>query len=433
MTMAIRLDSKRINYMYFGGKGVKEAWLDGKRVWPDFNSPILSYEPTIFMPLNGDALDYSGNNHNPIGMVGTLESYTAGFNHSKCWDLISGGAALKLDPITKGNDFTISVCVFSMGKNNTTRDGVLGGVIGGDYSLGLGYAIGQGSNVPLSDDPLSFQFYNGGANQLCKGTRGTFIQNGWNHYLVRFSGTNRTVEFYLNGVRNGLVTPSEYPHAGPISYSGRDRDWDGNIWLGRCFQTTTQPYDWWNGYIQDFAYWDYTISNILRDQLFLTYMGNMLPSTTKSPYISDLMKKSSYVCTGGTGITNDSVKPNMVPAQPKTTSTTGTLLEISKSGANGLPRGIYLSRSYSVDIMNCNSMVEGTYNRDKYRIELLVADIPVPLTKMLLSTIAFNVDGSGTFIPFTNPNIPDISGTLRIKLPSLGTMSVEEYNIRIKA
>lgn len=49
--MAIRLDSKRINYMYFGGKRVKEAWLDGKRVWPDFNSPILSYEPTIFMPL----------------------------------------------------------------------------------------------------------------------------------------------------------------------------------------------------------------------------------------------------------------------------------------------------------------------------------------------------------------------------------------------
>lgn len=317
-----------------------------------------------------------------------------------------------------------------MGKNNTTRDGVLGGVISGNYSLGLGYAIGQRSNVPLSDDPLSFQFYNGMGNQFCSGTRGTFIQNGWNHYLVRFSGTNRTVEFYLNGVLNGLITPSEYPHAGPISYSGRDRDWDGNIWLGRCFQTITQPYDWWNGYIQDFAYWDYTISDILRDQLFLTYMGNMLPNTTKSPYIADLMKKSSYVCTGGTGITNDSVKPNMVPAQPKTTSTTGTLLEISKSGANGLPRGIYLSRSYSVDIVNCNSMVEGIYNRDKYRMELLVVNIPVPLTNML-STIAFNVDGSGTFIPFTNAIIPTIKGILRIKLPLLDTMSVEEYNISI--
>lgn len=433
MTMAIRLDSKRINYMYFGGKRVKEAWLDGKRVWPDFNSPILSYEPTIFMPLNGDNLDHSGNNHNPIGSVGTLEYYTAGFNHSKCWDLISGGAALTLDPITKGKDFTISVCVFSMGKNNTTRDGVLGGVIGGNHAFGLGYAIGQRSNVPLSDDPLSFQFYNGGVNQFCKGTKGTFIQNGWNHYLVRFSGTNRTVEFYLNGVLNGLVTPSEYPHAGPISYSGRDRGWDGNIWLGRCFQTITQPYDWWNGYIQDFAYWDYTISDILRDQLFFTYMGNMLPSTTKSPYILDLMKKSSYLCTGGTGTTNDNVKPNMVPAQPKTTSTTGTLLEISKSGANGLPRGIYLSRSYSVDIVNCNSMVEGIYNSDKYRIELLVANIPVPLTNML-STIAFNVDGSGTFIPL-NANIipPNINGVLRIKLPFLGTMSAEEYNIKIIA
>lgn len=426
--MAIKLGGKSIKSMYLGGKSVKEAWLNGEKVWPDFNSPILGYEPTIFMPLNGDALDYSGNNHNPIGMVGTLESYTAGFNHSKCWDLVSGGAALKLDPITKGKDFTISVCVFSMGKNNTTRDGVLGGVIGGNHSLGLGYAIGQGSNVPLSDDPLSFQFYNGGGNQFCSGTKGTFIQNGWNHYLVRFSGTNRTVEFYLNGVLNGLVTPSEYPHAGPISYSDRDRGWDGNIWLGRCFQTITQPYDWWNGYIQDFAYWDYTISDILRDQLFLTYMGNMLPSTTKSPYIADLMKKSSYVCTGGTGTTNDSVKPNMVPAQPKTTSTTGTLLEISKSGANGLPRGIYLSRSYSVDIVNCSSMVEGIYNRDKYRIELLVANVPVPLTNML-STLAFNVDGSGTFIPFTNAIIPSIKGILRIKLPLLDTMSVEEYNI----
>lgn len=432
--MTIKLDGKSIKSMYLGGKSVKEAWLNGEKVWwSDFNSPILGYEPTIFMPLNGDALDYSGNSHNPIGMVGTLESHTAGFNHSKCWDLISGGAALILDPITKGKDFTISVCVFSMGKNNTTRDGVLGGVIGGNYSLGLGYAIGQRSNVPLSDDPLSFQFYNGVGNQLCSGTKGTFIQNGWNHYLVRFSGTNRTVEFYLNGVLNGLITPSEYPHAGPISYSGRDRGWDGDIWLGRCFQTMTQPYDWWNGYIQDFAYWDYNISDILRDQLFLTYMGNMLPNTTKSPYIADLMKKSSYVCTGGTGTTNDSVKPNMVPAQPKTTSTTGTLLEISKSGANGLPRGIYLSRSYSVDIVNCSSMVEGIYNRDKYRIELLVADIPVPLTN-ILSTLAFNVDGSGTFIPL-NANIipPNINGVLRIRLPFLGTMSVEEYNIKIKA
>lgn len=430
--MAIKLGGKSIKSMYLGGKSVKEAWLNGEKVWPDFNSPILGYKPTIFMPLNGDALDYSGNNHNPIGMVGTLKSYTAGFNHSKCWDLISGGAALKLDPITKGKDFTISVCVFSMGKNNTTRDGVLGGVIAGNYSLGLGYAIGQRSNVPLSDDPLSFQFYNGGGNQFCSGTKGTFIQNGWNHYLVRFSGTNRTVEFYLNGVLNGLITPSEYPHAGPISYSGRDRGWDGNIWLGRCFQTITQPYDWWNGYIQDFAYWDYTISDILRDQLFLTYMGNMLPNTTKSPYIADLMKKSSYVCTGGTGTTNDSVKPNMVPAQPKTTSTTGTLLEISKSGANGLPRGIYLSRSYSVDIVNCSSMVEGIYNRDKYRIELLVANIPVPLTLTnILSTLAFNVDGSGTFIPFTSAIIPSIKGILRIKLPFLDTMSVKEYNISI--
>ena len=154
----------------------------------------------------------------------------------------------------------------------------------------------------------------------------------------------------------------------------------------------------------------------------------MLPNTTKSPYIVDLMKKSSYVCTGGTGTTNDSVKPNMVPAQPKTTSTTGTLLEISKSGANGLPRGIYLSRSYSVDIVNCNNMVEGIYNRDKYRIELIVSNVTVPLT-IMLSTIAFNVDGSGTFIPFTD--VPNIKGVLRIKLPFLDTMSVEEYNISI--
>lgn len=431
--MAIKLDGKSVKSMYLGGKSVKAAWLNGEEVWPGFNSPILGYEPTIFMPLNGDALDYSGNNHNPIGMVGTLESYTAGFNHSKCWDLTSGGAALTLDPITKGKDFTISVCVFSTGKNNTTRDGVLGGVIGGNNSLGLGYAIGQRSNVPLSDDPLSFQFYNGGGNQLCSGTEGTFIQNGWNHYLVRFSGTNRTVEFYLNGVLNDLITPSEYPHAGPISYSDRDRGWDGNIWLGRCFQTMTQPYDWWNGYIQDFAYWDYTISDILRDQLFHTYMGNMLPNTTKSPYIANLMNKSSYVCTGGTGTTNDSVKPNMVPAQPKTTSTTGTLLEISKSGANGLPKGIYLSRSYSVDIMNCNSMVKGIYNSDrsdKYRIEVLVANVPVALTR-ILSTLAFNVDGSGTFIPLTAHLVPSVRGVLRIKLPFLGTMSVEDYDINI--
>lgn len=380
--MAINVGNNDLNDCQIGGTKVNEIYVGSTLVWPSARNPLITTNPTVYMPLDNDTLDKSGNNNNPIGSTGTMAYYTAGFDNRYCFDCIDGNKALILNPVVKGSDFTISVCAFSMGNSNTTRNGIMGGVIGGNHALGLGYAIGQRAGGSIDDNPETFQFYNGGGNQYCPGNASNWITNGWNHILVRFSGNNRLVEYYINGILHGLVTPDDYPHAGPISYSGRDRGWDGNIWLGRCFQTTSAPYDWWNGYLQDYAYWGRVISDSEMLEVFKWYKGNMIPSTTKGTPIARLVsKKNVFICTGGTGTSEGSIIPNGIEA---------TTMSITKS--DGLR--LYINRSFSKDIACVDSNGYGI------NLSVRIGGTWVKMGNLLSSNTnyAFNLNGTGTYI-----------------------------------
>lgn len=386
----------------FEGGNLVEAWYEGVKVWPVAGiSTLLNLRPTVYLPLGGDTNDYSGNGNNPEATIGgTMEYYTAGFNGSTCLDLIDGGKAIRLPDVVEGTEsFTISICAFSMGTQNTTYDGIMGGVLHGNGLLGLGYAMGLDAVGSPTEVAMRFQLYNGNSNQVCKATAANWIVNGWNHLIIVFDWPSRTLDFYLNGKKYGLMTPDEHPLGGPVDYSDRDRTWDGHIWLGRVFQTTTPPLDYWNGYLQEYAYFNRALVSMELQILHRLYKGNMLPSTSKSPAIDSWGSTVPYVCTGGTGTTENNIVPNMIRASET------DILTISKANSSCF----YFSRSMSKDVGVTDDL--GGYALDGVATVAGI-NIPIPMGAPWSKNIVNNLDGSGCYVPI-NLNIipPNVDAT----------------------
>lgn len=377
------------------GKKLQEAWLNGKKVWPVAGiSTLLNLRPTVYLPLSGDIDDYSGNGNNPEATIGgQMDYYTAGFNNGTCLDLIDGGKVMRLPDVVEGTQsFTISICAFSMGTQNTKYDGIMGGVIHGDGTLGLGYAMGLDAVGSPTEVAMRFQVYNGNSNQVCKASASNWMVNGWNHLIVVFDWPSRTFDFYLNGKKYGLMTPDEHPLGGPVDYSSRSNTWDGHIWLGRAFQTTTPPLDYWNGYLQEYAYFSRALVGMELQILHRLYKGNMIPSTSKSPAIDSWGSTIPYVCTGGTGTTENNIVPNMDKASETNKIT------ISKANSSYL----YFSRSMSKDVGVTDDL--GGYSLDCYVVASGVK-IPVP-TANWGKSIVNNLDGSGCYLPINLNIVP---------------------------
>lgn len=377
------------------GKKLQEAWLNGKKIWPVAGiSTLLNLKPTVYLPLSDDIDDYSGNGNNPVSTIGgQMNYYTAGFNNGTCLDLIDGGKAIRLPDVVKGTQsFTISVCAFSMGTENTTYDGITGGVLDGNGTLGLGYAIGLNNPGTPSDTMMRAQVYNGNTNQVCQARTSSWKINAWNHIIVVFDWPSRTFDFYLNGKKYGLMTPDENPLGGPVDYSGGGYGWDGNIWLGRAFHETIQPLDWWNGYLQEYAYFNRALVGMELQILHRLYKGNMLPNTSKSPSIDTWGSTVPYVCTGGSGTTENNIVPNMIRASET------NKLTISKANSSYL----YLSRSMSKDVGVTDDL--GGYGL-KGVATVSNIDIPIP-TSSWLDNVVNNLDGSGCYLPISLTLIP---------------------------
>ena len=377
------------------GKKLQEAWLNGKKIWPVAGiSTILKLKPTVYLPLGGDIDDYSGNGNNPVDHVGNISYYMIGFNGSPCLDLSGGGVALRLPDVVKGTQsFTISVCAYSRAGANTTYDGIMGGVIDDNGTMGLGYAMGLDSPGTPMDKVMRFQVYNGASNQVCKATVTNWIVDGWNHLIVVFDWPSKTFDFYLNGKKYGLMTPSDYPLNGPVDYgSAGVMGWDGNIWLGRAFHDTTEPLDWWYGCLQEYSYFNRALAGMELQLLHRAYKGNMIVASSKSNSIDSWGSIKPYVCTGGTGTTRNEIVPNMVEA-----STTNKLT-ISKANSSCL----YLSRSMSKDVGVTDDL--GGYDLVATGV-ISGINIPIALGDWH-KNIVNNLDGSGCYIPLDLNLIP---------------------------
>lgn len=206
--------------------------------------------------------------------------------------------------------------------------------------------------------------------------------------------SNGKVDQILKLDKNGNVIRADDTRStssrGPVQYDGRDYTWDGNIWLGRAFRTTVPPLDWWQGYLQEYAYFSRALTPVELNLLYRVYKGNMLPSTSKSPSIDSWGATRPFVCTGGTGTTEDNIKPNMTAASETN--------KIITSAINGL----YFSRSMSPDVG-----VEGSLGGYSLKATVTVSGITIPYNITgSMKEIKNNLDGSGAYLPVNNGVFP---------------------------
>lgn len=405
------------------------------QVWPD--DPIIGLNPTILMPLNNDLLDYSGNGNNPIGSTGTI-SYTVGIDGRKALSCASQFAVC-LNTVAKVvGPFTISVLINpQVVTQKTTRNGLLGGVISGNNSIGLGYAVAARVNGDLSQ---GFQFQQYPKNQVSPNVGGSYcISDGkweqtlniWMHLLLEFDSTLEGRGMYLNGYRHG--TYLDTAQKGNVNYSNRDRDWDGNIWLGRCFQTTDTPKDWWCGYIQDFVLWNRKLTDAEKKIVFNRYIGNMIGTVGVGFLpINSLKHSGVFICSGGTNspgmLTNrfdcddNRVKPNGEKA---------TTIELDISTVTDGYIKFYINRSLDSSIRGGGAT----------GYKFTVRGTEYIHTACNLGRLNFNVDGSGTV--FLIPKEAFIVGnnTVVAYLPGFDseqtitvtvTQTVKYYNFRFR-
>ena len=116
----------------------------------------------------------------------------------------------------------------------------------------------------------------------------------------------------------------------------------------------------------------------------------MLPSTSKSPSIDSWGSTKPFVCTGGTGTTEDNIKPNMTTASETN--------KIITSAINGL----YFNRSMSPDVG-----VEGSLGGYSLKATVTVSGITIPYNITgSMKTIKNNLDGSGAYLPVNNGVFP---------------------------
>ena len=125
----------------------------------------------------------------------------------------------------------------------------------------------------------------------------------------------------------------------------------------------------------------------------------MLPSTSKSPAIDSWSSTVPYVCTGGTGTTENNIVPNMDKASET------NILTISKANSSCF----YFSRSMSKDVGVIDDL--GGYALDGVAIVSGV-NIPIPMGAPWSKNIVNNLDGSGCYIPINlNTILPNIDVT----------------------
>lgn len=404
------------------------------QVWPD--DPIIGLNPTILMPLNGDLLDYSGNNNNPIGSTGTT-FWGEGIDGRKslqcmCQFAVALNAAAKVV-----GPFTISVLINpQVVTQETTRNGLMGGVISGNNSVGLGYAVAARDGKDLSK---GFQFQQYPKNQVSPNVDASYCINSdvwpqtlgiWMHLLLEFDSTLEGRGMYLNGYRYGTYLTTA--QKGNVNYNDRDRGWDGNIWLGRCFQTTGTPKDWWCGDIQDFILWNRKLTDAEKKVVFNRYIGNMIGSYTGGYLpINSLKHSGVFVCSGGSissmitnrfDCTDNRVKPNGEKA---------TTIELDISTVTDGYIKFYINRSLDSSIRGGGAT----------GYKFTVRGTEYIHTACNLGRLNFNVDGSGTvflipksaFIVGNNTVVAYLPGfdseqTITVKI----TQTVKSYNFRFR-
>ena len=273
--MGLILDNKGISSMTFNGKKVKECWLNGVKVWPNYPDldPIvaqitkdLKIVPIHYCKFDGNItqtpLLIDGVQMSPINFISTPNSptYEKGVGGRKA--LKCSYVDISLAQLTKAQHSVFISMLIKQTTSNSTHSGVLGGTIFGLNTKGYGYALGWGPSV--RNNKICAESYAGGAAAASYNT--VMTANKWYHVMMEFrspitaTGDGTPTSFlsingseFTKGVGAGSI-------GSPLDYSDLSSEQgDSYIHLGCVWQSGK---NYFKGLIQDFVLW---IDNKLTD------------------------------------------------------------------------------------------------------------------------------------------------------------------------
>lgn len=273
--MSLILNNKGIASMTFNGKKVKECWLNGVKVWPNYPDldPIvaqitkdLEIVPVHYCKFDGNItqtpLLIDGVQISPINFISTPNSptYEKGVGGRKA--LKCSYVDISLAQLAKAQHSVFISMLIKQTTSNSTYSGVLGGTIFGLNTEGYGYALGWGPNI--QNNKICAESYAGGAAAASYNT--VMTTNKWYHVMMEFrssitaTGDGTPTSFlsingseFTKGVGAGSI-------GSPLDYSDlSSKQGDSYIHLGCVWQSEKK---YFKGLIQDFVLW---IDNKLTD------------------------------------------------------------------------------------------------------------------------------------------------------------------------
>lgn len=273
--MGLTLNGKEIASMKIGGRNVKEAWLNGVKVWPNYPDldPIvaqitkdLEIVPVHYCKFDGNItqtpLLIDGVQISPINFISTPNSpkYEKGVGGRKA--LKCSYVDISLAQLAKAQHSVFISMLIKQTTSNSTYSGVLGGTIFGLNTKGYGYALGWDPSI--QNNKICAESYAGGAAAAAYSST-VMTTNKWYHVMIEFRAPITAVGYgtptswiSINGSAfvqaNGAGTLGS-----TLDYSDLSENGDTYIHLGCTWQSGKA---YFKGLIQDFVLW---IDNKLTD------------------------------------------------------------------------------------------------------------------------------------------------------------------------
>lgn len=258
--MGLTLNGKEIASMKIGGRNVKEAWLNGKKVWPTSThlTPIVEQisaawnnYPVHFCEFNGNTNQtylkqgsgsFVPQNFRTMSGVGTFVEGVAGRKALQCQS-----TDIYLSNQAKApTDVSISMLI-KQTTTNSSYSGILGGTIFGLNTEEFGYALGWSPSI--QSNKFAAECY-------CEGGKGASVvyfsssvdTNKWYHVMITYQANVLKSTISINGSTwkyganaNGLL--------GNIGYGNL---YNSSLHLGCVWQSGK---NYFKGLIQDFVLW----------------------------------------------------------------------------------------------------------------------------------------------------------------------------------
>ena len=254
--------------MTFNGKKVKECWLNGVKVWPNYPDldPIIAQ---ITLDLGNMPVHYckfDGYTTQTPLLIEEVYNYATKFistpNRPTFEQGLGGRKALKcsyvdisLAQLVKAQYNVFISMLIKQTTTNNSYSGVLGGTIFGLNTKGFGYALGWGSSV--QSNKICAESYAGGSSASAYNT--VMTTNKWYHVMAEFRSPitatgEGTPTSYLSVNGSSFVQANGAGSIGsPFDYSDLSvGQGDSYIHLG-CTWQGGQRY--FKGLIQDFILW----------------------------------------------------------------------------------------------------------------------------------------------------------------------------------